>query len=103
MTGILMYSKDCISVIKKVSKICIRMLRWLEMNFRSLVEKQRNYFEQGNTRNLEFRISMLRKLQSAIRSNENLFCEAMKKDMNKCPSEVYMTEIGMVLEELSFH
>jgi aldehyde dehydrogenase (NAD+) len=46
---------------------------------------------------------MLRKLQSAIRSNENLFCEAMKKDMNKCPSEVYMTEIGMVLEELSFH
>ena len=73
------------------------------MNFRSLVERQKNYFEQGSTRSLEFRISMLRKLQSAVRNHEVLFNEAMKKDMNKCPSEVYMTETGMVLEELSFH
>ncbi len=73
------------------------------MNFHSLVEKQRAYFEQGNTRSPEFRISMLRKLQDAVKSNESLFNEAMKKDMNKCPSEVYMTETGMVLEELRFH
>ncbi len=73
------------------------------MNFHSLVERQRNYYRQGSTRSLEFRISMLRKLQSAVRNHEVLFNEAMKKDMNKCPSEVYMTETGMVLEELSFH
>lgn len=73
------------------------------MNFRSLVEKQRDFFEQGHTRSPEFRISMLRKLQSAVRSHESLFNEAMKNDMNKCPSEVYMTEVGMVLEELRFH
>ena len=73
------------------------------MNFHSLVEKQREYFQQGNTRSLKFRISMLHKLQAAVRSNESLFNDAMKKDMNKSPSEVYMTEIGMVLEELSFH
>lgn len=73
------------------------------MNFHSLVEKQREYFQQGNTGSLEFRISMLYKLQNAVKSNESLFNDAMKKDMNKCPSEVYMTEIGMVLEELSFH
>lgn len=73
------------------------------MNFHNLVEKQRNFFEQGNTRKPEFRISMLRKLQSAVRSQESLINEAMKKDMNKCPMEVYMTETGMVLEELNFH
>lgn len=73
------------------------------MNFSSLVEKQRNFFGQGNTGTLEFRISMLRKLQSAVRNHESLFNEAMKKDMNKCPSEVYMTETGMVLEELRLH
>jgi aldehyde dehydrogenase (NAD+) len=73
------------------------------MNFHSLVEKQRDYFQQDNTRSREFRISMLRKLQSAVKSNENLFNEAMKKDMNKNPSEVYMTETGIVLEELRFH
>ncbi|HML38734.1 MAG TPA: aldehyde dehydrogenase, partial [Bacillota bacterium] len=48
-------------------------------------------------------LSMLRKLQSALQSHENLLNEAMKKDMNKGPSEVYMTEIGMVHAELSFH
>lgn len=73
------------------------------MNIHSIVEKQRLYFNQGNTRKLEFRILMLRKLQKALQSHEDLLCEAMKKDMNKCPSEVYMTEIGMVLDELRFH
>lgn len=73
------------------------------MNFQYLIEKQRAFFNEGHTKKLEFRISMLQKLRSAIKSNESLFYDAMKKDMNKCPAEVYMTETGMVLEEISFH
>lgn len=73
------------------------------MNIHNIVENQRIYFNQGNTRNLEFRILMLRKLQKALQNHEGLLKESMKKDMNKCQSEVYMTEIGMVLEELRFH
>lgn len=73
------------------------------MNIHNIVENQRIYFNQGNTSKLEFRISMLRKLQKALRDNESLLNEAMKLDMNKCKTEVYMTEIGMVLEELRFH
>jgi aldehyde dehydrogenase (NAD+) len=73
------------------------------MDFNKVMERQRAFFEQGGTRKPEFRISMLRKLQSTLRSREGLLNEAMKQDMNKCPSEVYMTEIGMVLEELRFH
>lgn len=73
------------------------------MDFHDLIEKQREYFEQGNTRDLGFRISMLRKLQRALKERENLINAAMEQDMNKCPSEVYMTETGMVLEELRFH
>ncbi len=73
------------------------------MNFHNLVDRQRTFFEQGHTRKPEFRLSMLHKLQGALRSHEGLLNEAMKKDMNKCPSEVYMTETGMVLEELRFH
>ena len=72
------------------------------MNFQNLIEKQRNFFNEGNTKNLEFRISMLGKLQNAIKDNEGLFYHAMEKDMNKCPTEVYMTEIGIVLSEISF-
>ena len=73
------------------------------MTFHALIENQRKYYEQGNTKKLEFRLAMLRKLQKALCTQESLLNEAMKKDMNKCPTEVYMTEIGMVLEELRFH
>ncbi len=73
------------------------------MNFHQLIEEQRAFFEQGGTKKTEFRLAMLRKLQKALCSQEEQLNEAMKKDMNKCPTEVYMTEIGMVLEELRFH
>lgn len=73
------------------------------MNFQYLIKKQREFFDDGHTKELEFRILMLQKLRSVIKSNESLFYDAMKKDMNKCPTEVYMTEIGLVLEEISFH
>lgn len=73
------------------------------MNFQYLVEKQRAFFNEGYTKKLEFRISMLKKLQNVIKDSENLFYTSMMKDMNKCSTEVYMTEIGMILEEISFH
>ena len=73
------------------------------MNFTELVGTQRAYFRTGATRSAEFRIAMLRKLQTALRERETDIDAAMKADMNKAPSEVYMTETGMVLEELRFH
>ena len=73
------------------------------MTAHELIEKQREFFEQGATKKLEFRISMLKKLQHALRTKESLLMDAMKQDMNKSGYEVYMTEIGIVLEELRFH
>ncbi|MFV0342514.1 MAG: aldehyde dehydrogenase [Anaerocolumna sp.] len=73
------------------------------MNFYNLVESQREYFKKGYTKTLDFRLSMLRKLQHVIKNNEGLIYDAMKADMNKCQTEVYMTEIGMVLEEVRYH
>lgn len=73
------------------------------MSFHDLVSQQRDFFAKGTTKNLEFRLLMLKKLQIALQTQEGLFVDAMKQDMNKSSSEVYMTEIGMVLEELRFH
>ncbi len=42
------------------------------MKFHTLVQSQRDYFLEGNTKTLEFRLSMLHKLQSAIKENEKL-------------------------------
>ncbi len=73
------------------------------MDFAELVGRQRAYFLSGATRGLSFRLAMLRKLQSALRQGEPRLNEALKKDMNKCPTEVYMTELGLVLDEIRYH
>lgn len=73
------------------------------MNFGSLVAHQREFFESGITRPLSFRLEALRKLQKTLLDNEGLVNEAMKADLNKSPFEAYMTETGMVLDEIRFH
>lgn len=73
------------------------------MNTKSLVALQRKYFESGATRSLEFRMTALKKLQRAIINNEAFIEAAMKLDLNKTPFETYMTETGLVLEEIRYH
>ncbi len=73
------------------------------MDFGSLVTLQREYFNTGVTRSLSFRMEALRKLRNAIRNHQDLISEAMKSDLNKSAFEAYMTETGMVLDEIRFH
>lgn len=73
------------------------------MNIESIVARQRDYFESGATRPVSFRMEALRKLQKALQDNESLISAAMKSDLNKSPFESYMTETGMVLDEIRFH
>lgn len=73
------------------------------MNFDSLIARQREYFHSGATRPLSFRMEALRKLQKALQENEDLVAKAMKSDLSKSPFESYMTETGMVLDEIRFH
>ncbi len=67
-----------------------------------LIARQRAYFDTGATRPLGIRIAALEKLQAAIRKSEGVLCRALKTDLNKAPMEAYMTEIGIVLEELRY-
>ena len=73
------------------------------MNTKSLVALQREYFESGATRSLEFRMNALKNLQQAVKDNEALIEAAMKSDLNKTAFESYMTETGLVLEEIRYH
>ena len=68
-----------------------------------LVQAQRTYFETGATRSADFRLAALKKLQAAVQANERVLAEAMAADFRKAPMEVYMTETGMVLDEIRFH
>lgn len=67
-----------------------------------VVARQRAYFETGATKPLKARLEALRKLQNALRENETKLAGALMADLNKSPGESYMTEIGMVLEEVRY-
>ncbi|MGN7401056.1 aldehyde dehydrogenase [Cytobacillus praedii] len=67
-----------------------------------LIVKQREFFLQGKTKDLSSRIESLKLLQSIIRTNEKELMNALKKDLNKSEFDTYLTEIGIVLEEIKF-
>lgn len=73
------------------------------IDIEKLVQEQRAYFRSGATRPVEFRKEMLRKLAAALQEYEGAINRAMKADMNKAPMEVYMTETGIVLDEIRYH
>lgn len=71
-------------------------------NIRLLVRRQRSVFESEITRPMEFRIRALRRLKKSILENEQALERALKKDLGKSSYESYMSEIGFVLDEISF-
>lgn len=68
-----------------------------------VVKMQKEFYFKGDTRNIDFRISMLKKLKEIVKNNENEIMEAINKDFGKSNFEVYMTEIGMFYEEVNMH
>ena len=67
----------------------------------SIVSAQRAYFDSGATLPVEFRIDALKRLRTAIRSNEARIAEAIRADLGKSAFESYMCESGLVLSEIS--
>lgn len=72
------------------------------MNIQETVQKQKLYFQKGNTFPVSSRIKALKALLAAVNAWEDKILAALRSDLNKSPAEAYMTEIGMVKEEISF-
>ncbi len=68
----------------------------------SIIDKQREYFRTGETLAVDYRINALKRLQKAVQANEEQIFDALKKDLNKAPFETYMTEVGIILDEIKF-
>ena len=69
----------------------------------SIIQMQKQFHKDGQTKNIDFRIQQLRKLKSMIIENEKDIMEALKTDLNKSEFESYTTEIGFVLSEITSH
>lgn len=72
------------------------------MTIEDIVQNQRTYFATNTTKDINFRINALNTLREVILSSEQKIYDALKYDLNKSEFEAYMTEIGLVLEELRF-
>ena len=69
---------------------------------KSLLDKQRAYYNGGATIPVKFRIEQLRKLYAAIKKYEAEVNDALKSDLGKSHYEGFMCESGLVLAEISY-
>lgn len=72
------------------------------MDIKEIISKQREYFKNGSTLPVEFRIDSLKKLYATVKQHENDIAAALKFDLGKSNFESYMCEIGMVLSEIGY-
>lgn len=73
------------------------------MKTHTIVEKQKEFFTSGATIDVEYRINALKRLRSAVKDNSNFLQTALYEDLHKSSHEAIMTELGLVLEELTYH
>lgn len=64
-------------------------------------ESKRKYFDNGNTRNYEFRKTQLEKLKMVLKKYEKDIINALTLDLGKPIFESYTAEIGVVYQELN--
>ena len=67
-----------------------------DMNIRldELLQKQKDYFRTGETRDIEFRISKLKRLKKAIKIYEQKVLYALRADLGKPEQESFFSEVG---------
>ena len=71
-------------------------------NYKEILNRQKEYFRTGETKNVAFRLAQLERMQDWIGKNEEAIMEALHKDLHKAPFEAYATEIGIVKEEIRY-
>lgn len=69
-------------------------------NMHEVVALQNKFFHTNATKDVDFRIAQLRKLESLIRENEDLLHEAIYKDFKKSVFENYTTEISLLYHDI---
>ncbi|MDA3895979.1 MAG: aldehyde dehydrogenase [Desulfobacteraceae bacterium] len=69
---------------------------------RTIIEKQRAFYNSGQTKDVSYRIKQLKILKHAIEENEEKILQALHEDLRKSPYEAYLTEVGIVLDEIGY-
>ena len=73
------------------------------VEIKELINKQRKFYSSNISKDLKFRIQNLKLLRSIIIKYEKEIQETLRLDLGKSETEAYMTEIGMVLDEIKYN
>lgn len=71
------------------------------MSLSEILQKQRKFFNSNKTKDIGFRLEKLNKLRELLKLYESDIFDALHKDLNKSNFETYVSELGIVLEELN--
>lgn len=74
----------------------------VDYEIKEILKLQREFFESNRTDSVKFRKRMLKRLKVALEVYGDKIGEAIKADLGKSYVETYMSEIGMVLEEINW-
>lgn len=81
---------------RRVSFLCS-----MDTALSSITAAQRTYFQSGATRSYAFRQAQLLALRKALLQHEEAINAALYTDLKKSPEEVWITELGFVLHEIT--
>ncbi len=71
------------------------------MNIPNILQQQRTYFKTQQTKDVSFRIIVLKKLKQEIINREQDIYDALKSDFKKSTFESFISEFGIVISELN--
>ena len=74
----------------------------MDNKYLSVYEKQKKYFLTKETYNYAFQKQMLLTLKQMLIKNEKAIMDALYLDLGKSNYEAYMTELGLVLNDINF-
>ncbi|MBW2488511.1 MAG: aldehyde dehydrogenase family protein, partial [Deltaproteobacteria bacterium] len=69
-------------------------------DIQQILAEQKKFFQAGHPKNLEFRLQNLARLRDAVIQNEAAILKALNDDLSKSACEGYLTEVGVVLNEI---
>ncbi|XP_063810904.1 aldehyde dehydrogenase family 3 member B1-like [Pseudophryne corroboree] len=70
-------------------------------SYNETIHLLRTSFRAGKTRPIQFRLSQLEALGKLLEENKTEFYQSLKKDLNKPPFEVEISELSLVKSEIN--
>jgi aldehyde dehydrogenase (NAD+) len=72
----------------------------LQMDFKALIQQQRQFFISQHTKPLQARIELLKQFKKMLLENEQLLYKAVYADFGKSEHEAFLTEVAILIKDI---